>query len=129
MNYFLKMIVAFVLLMGAWCCAESFLMTHKPDKRRTPGQLKEEIVEAMGELLENQAMRSEVNAQIQQALCKHIRAIAHQDKASYFKAAGIADLNRILKQLQEENLRCRKEYGEDRRFLSSLRSYKSQQEN
>ena len=129
MNILFRSVVLISLLMGAWCCAESFLITHKPEKRRTAGQLKEDIVEVMAELLENQTVHIELSAQIQNVLCKHIRAIAHQDKGSSFKKAGVPDLHRLLKQLQNECERYRKECSEDQRFLASLRSFKSQQDN
>ena len=35
-----------------WCMAENFLVSEKPERRKTPHSFKQEIIELMGDLLE-----------------------------------------------------------------------------
>lgn len=122
MNHIFKLLLLVVSMAVFWCMAESFLVTEKPERRKTPAQIKQEIAESMGNLLERKIETIETIAQIQQVLCKHIRALAENDKNSEFKNAKIRDLQGILKTLHQENERCERELAVEKRFLSTLRS-------
>lgn len=116
-------VLFFVFLpLAFWCAAENFLVTEKPERRKTPGQLKQDIVESMGTLLEKKIETVEIIAQSQQVLCKRIRAIADNDKDSEFKNAKIRDLQGVLAMLRQENERCERELALEKRFLASLRA-------
>lgn len=116
-----KSLIVIVLLGVCWCFAETFLLEEKP-RRRSPAQLREEIIDRMGTFLEQESKSIELKAQIQQRICKHIREYAQSDKNSFLKNASTQDLQRILKRLVMEQERYTKEYADDERFLAMLQA-------
>ena len=116
-----KSLIVIALLGVCWCFAETFLLEEKP-RRRSPAQLKEEIINRMGTFLEQESKSIELRAQIQQRICKHIREYAQNDKNSFLKNASTQDLQKILKRLVMEQERYTKEHGDDERFLAMLQA-------
>jgi len=97
------------------CCGESFLA---PEKRRKPSamQLKQEIVETMALLVEEESRAIERRAQIQQVLAKLIRAYTENSPLK-------GDRAEMLVRLQKERERYIREYaleGQFFRFLTTI---------
>ncbi len=126
MHHLFKILIVCSSLCIFWCGApgeaESFLIQEKPERRKAPQQLRQEIAEIMGDILELESEYVATKGQIQQELCKHIRSIAENDKKSLFKTASSRELQHIIKMLRQEKERCEKELVRDKRFLTSLRS-------
>lgn len=123
MNTSLLKILLLLFCMGAfWCFADNFLVTEKPQPRRTTHKIKQEIIDQMGSLLELESDVLAVKAKVQKMLCQQIRAFAEGDKKSSLVRAHFAELQRILTMLKQENTRQRKELAAEERFLASLTS-------
>ncbi len=122
MNPFLK-IVIFLTCMGVfWCFSENFLMTEKPPRPRSGQQVKQDIIEVMGTLVEQESIAIETKAQIQRAFFNHIKAGADGDKKSLFARASTKQLEQLLKMLRQEEERYRREQVEHKRLLAFVRS-------
>ena len=106
-----------VLCVGA-CVAESFLVKEKP-RRRTRQQLKQEIIQRMGSLIEQSSVSLEKEAQIQQKLCKELRT-ALEGKSSVLNRASIKDLHQRIADLQHEQQRRIQQQATQERFLAAL---------
>lgn len=116
-----KSLIVIVSLAACWCFADTFLLEEKP-RRRSPAQLKEEIIDRMGIVLEQESKSIELRAQIQQWLCKQIRGYAQGDKNCFLKNASIPELQKLLKRLMMEQERHTKEHADDERLLAMLKA-------
>lgn len=126
MKYYVKIGVMVAVFISFLCLAESFLVTQKPVRKKTPAHLKQDIIESMGVLLENHAALITLQGQIQLELCRHIKSLAEQDKTSFFKMASVQELQKVLTTVDQANEQCKNELHQHRLLLSSLKSYKSQ---
>ncbi len=108
-----------VLSIGALCLAESFL-AKKPVKRRSRLQLKQEISQRMGSLIELSSKSLEREAQIQQKLCKELRYSVEGAKESMLNRVPIKKLQKISADLQQEQQRRVRHQAAQERFLVSL---------
>lgn len=122
MHRFIKLSLFCISTAVFWCMAENFLVSEKPERRKTASQLRQEIVELMGDVLELESAYVETKGQIQQVLCKHIRSLAENDKKSSFAKAPLCDLQQSLKMLRQEKSRYEKELAHEKRFLAQLRA-------
>lgn len=81
-----------------YCTAESFLVNRS--KPKSIGRIKQEIVEVLADLLQQECKIIELKAQIQQNLCKCIGQLAENDKSSCFAKSNKKELQAILDKLQ-----------------------------
>lgn len=123
MHSLFKFLILLITMAVFWCFSESFLVPEKPMRPRSTQQLKQEILEVMGCLAEQESQAIEVKAKIQQNLYKYIRACAGGDKKSFFSRLSAQQLQSILKLVQDEKARYEREKGNEQRFLASLSSY------
>lgn len=94
-----------LFLIGAgWCTADTFLVPEKPSSRRTRQQLKQEIAQLMGVLIEQSSISLEREAQIQQKLCREVRAAVEGTDSSLNKGT-VKDLEGLLLELKKEHRR------------------------
>jgi hypothetical protein len=110
-----------VLAAASFLCAESFVVEKRPE-RISEQALKQEIVDVMGSLIEQESTSIAQTAQLQQLLCKKLRAFAQDDNKNFLKQSSIADLKHTIKKLKKELTRAQKESRELARSLSMLRS-------
>jgi len=115
-----KMLIIIASMGFFWCLAESFLVPDKAERRKTPSQLKQDIADSLGTLLEKKIELVQTITHIQQVLCKQIRAIAENDRNSEYKNAKVRELQSRLAHIRQENERCEKELALEKRFLSAL---------
>ena len=96
MRYLIKLLILLSSVFIFWCIAkqaneqmksdtESFLIADEPQRRKNPSQVRQDIAQIMGEILELESACIAIKAQIQQELCKHIRSIAENEAESVFK--------------------------------------------
>lgn len=107
----MKIVVLLSSMAAFWCFADNFLAPEKakPIARRTPAQMKQELVELMADIIEAESVLIEKSACIQRMLCAHMRAYARGDKKSFIAGASMADLQKAVKLLRNEKARQVKE--------------------
>ncbi len=123
MHGFIKIVILLTCMGVFWCFSDSFLVTEKPQRPRSAQQLKQDIIEVMGTLVEQESIAIETKAQIQRAFFNHIKACADGDKKSLFTRASTKQLQQVLKTLRQEEERYRKEQVEHKRLLAFVRSH------
>lgn len=110
MNY------SYLALLCGWSIAikaNDFVVKESP-KKVSPSQLKQDVLTKMGELLELETQVLEVSAQIQQKLCKDIRASLEGLSASRVRLTKLHEL------LSQEYKRLNEHKAAQKRFLASL---------
>lgn len=127
MRYLIKLFIALTSVIIFWCIAhqgkpESFLVTEEPKQYRKPGQVRQESAQIMADILELESGCIAVKAQIQQLLCKHLRAVVENNKESFFGNKPLSDVQTIKKKLLQEKARCEKELEQNKQFLLSLQA-------
>ena len=122
MHRYIKILLVLVSMAVFWCLGESFLVQEKMERRKTPGQLKQEIAEVLADIVEQESAAIETKAQIQQVICKLIRSIAENDTTTTLKKAKVRDLQSLLRLIRQEKERSDKERALDKRFLATLRA-------
>ncbi len=100
-------------------CAESFLVDKKPVRRRTRQQLKHEITELMGSVIEQSSQSLEKEAKIQQKLCKELRASVEGSKGMLSRASQ-KDLQQMVASLRKEQQRRAEQLVVQNAFLANL---------
>jgi tRNA C32,U32 (ribose-2'-O)-methylase TrmJ len=113
------------LLAGAfafWCMAEDFLATPAQEKRKSLSQLRQEIVEVLATLVQQESKSIELTAQVQQELYRHIEEIAQGEKKSFFSVASREQLIQRLHTLKQRAQLNDKELTELKKFLTSVRT-------
>jgi ATP phosphoribosyltransferase len=115
------------LLAGAfafWCMAEDFLATPSQGKRKSLSQLRQEIVEELATLVQQESKSIELNAQAQQELYRHIENIAQGEKKAFYSKASREQLQQCLHMLKQRKEINEKQLGELTAFLSKVRAYR-----
>ncbi len=82
-----------------WLLAESFLAA--PLRRRSMQQIKQDIVELFGAIIEKESKSIELKARVQQEACLRIRTLAENDKKSFFARASSAELQAYVQRLKK----------------------------
>ncbi len=131
----IKIIFLLVLTGAFWCfsntdkSSESFLMpTERRERKKTASQLKQQIVEIMGDLIMDESSATKANAEMQLELCKYLQSYAKtvntgsSKKGDFFSRASVRDLHKMLKLLTREKERQEREEIERNKFLAALRS-------
>lgn len=110
-----------VLLMVGALFAESFLITEEKTERRVPAHhLRNDIIELMGDLVECESALTELKAQFQQKLCKHIRAAAENQKDTFLKKRTLPELHKLKKMLQQEKQRCAQDIEAHKKLIALI---------
>lgn len=113
--------VVFFMLMTDLYGADSFIVPDKPAAKRTRNSLKQDISHMMASLIEQSSILLEKEAQIQQRLCKEVRAALEGTQESKIQKGSLKELEQLMAQLQKESHR-RSEYSASQQaFLSSLK--------
>ncbi len=110
------------ILCAMWCYAESFLVENNQKRVRPNHQVKQEILDLMGRVLEQESEAIKSKAEIQKALYTKIRGYAEGDKKSFFSTATKSDLQRVLRLMREKKARMDKEIETDKKFLEIVQS-------
>jgi len=108
------------LMLIGWCCADSFLH-DKPTTRRPKQQIKNDIIQRMSVLVEQSSEWLEREAQVQQKLCKEIRAFVEGSGGSVLNKSTVQDLERLVHELKKEQQRRTEQLAAQDRFLAQLR--------
>ncbi len=116
-------ITGFIGLLGVmWCYAESFIVEENQKRPRPNHQVKQEILDLMGRVLEQESEAIKSKAEIQKALYAKIRGYAEGDKKAFFSVASKPDLHRVLRLMREKKARMDKEIESDKKFLEIMQS-------
>ncbi len=118
--------LVFVAFLCAWCCAKnvetnSFIVQEKPAARKNRQQIKQEASELMGQLIEQSSLSLERDAQIQQLLCKEVRAAYEGAQESKLNKGSTKDLELLLPELQKELKRRSEHLAAQNAFLATLK--------
>jgi hypothetical protein len=111
----------FFLVIADLYGADSFIVPDKPAAKRTRNSLKQDISHMMASLVEQSSILLEKEAQIQQRLCKEVRAALEGTRESKIQKGTLKELEELMAQLQKE-FHKRSDYcASQQTFLSSLK--------
>ncbi len=114
-------VVMLCCVIGGWCLADSFILKEKPPARRTRQQMKQEISQLMGSLIEQSSISLEREARIQQRLCKEVRTFVEGTQDSMLNKGSIKDLEVLYSELKKELQRRSDQLTAQNTFLASLK--------
>lgn len=120
-HYMVKALLLLTFAFAFWCFGESFLATPAQEKRKSLSQLRQETVELLAVLVQQESKSIELNAQIQQELYRQIEDIAQGEKKSFFSSASRQQLSTHLHKLKERKALYEKELAELHKFLNSIK--------
>ncbi len=123
MNQWLKITFLLSMMAAFWCFAENFIVEEKPAPRRTIAQLRQEVMELMGDVIEQEAHLVQAHARLQGTLCSSLRAYARGDKKSAFARVSNADLLKMAKLLRHEKERQIKEKNFVEQLSKDMRTF------
>ena len=89
-----------IVFMVSLCFAESFLVHEKPKKRANLNQIRQDIADSLGTLIECSAGTIEQEAKIQQKAGKELRALI--DGQGRFQKASLSELEKTLADVKRE---------------------------
>lgn len=101
--------------------------TVPSQKKVSLNQVKEEIVDHLAQILDQECKSIEIQARIQQELCKKIAQLAQGNNDSYFSKASkkeLVDFLNKLSKIKEDNNHRLKEFQKNLSFLISNSSQK-----
>ncbi len=124
-HYMLKALMLLMLAFAFWCFGESFLVTPAQEKRKSLNQLRQETVELLATLVQQESKTIELNAQLQQELYRQIEDIAQGEKKSFFSTASRQQLSAHLQKLRERKEQYDKELAELKKFVTSIKTPQS----
>jgi hypothetical protein len=104
-----KKIVFLLVTIACWAVAENFLAPEK-QLRVSGRQIQDEIIELMAQLIEQKSTLVEKEAQVQQMLCKKVRAYAQHDTKNFLRKTSLKELRAFAAKLEEEKRRSER-YG------------------
>ena len=113
-------VLAVVLVCSASVFASEFLVKKPPVKKELPHQLRTQILERMGSLLEQYASLFEQMARSQQALCKDIKESLEGSK-KIAGATSVKELQELLRALEREEVRLENQKKSQEQFLKRFK--------
>jgi tRNA C32,U32 (ribose-2'-O)-methylase TrmJ len=121
-NYYTKLVLLLTFAFAFWCVAEDFLVTHPHAKRKSLSQIRQEIVETLASLVQQESKSIELQAQVQQLLYKYIEELAQGEKKSFFATASRDQLLKYLQVLNERKSLNEREHTALMKFLETARN-------
>lgn len=122
LNQWMKIALLLCATAAFWCFADNFLAPEKPVARRSAQQMKQELVELMGDIIETESALIGQRAALQKKLCTHMRAYAHGEKKSFVARASVHELQRVIKVLRAEKDLLLKEKNRSERVKQEISS-------